>query len=65
MYSHEIQNLLNYKNNIVNLEDFLNIYDSSQVCCVFYDEDEDIIQVYTKDNWEFNFKVDLELKLQE
>lgn len=57
MYSHEVQELLNYKNHEITLEDFCNIYDSSQVRTVLLDVDTGMVEVWTDDNWEFKFWV--------
>ena len=55
MYSHEIEQLLKLKNNLVTIQEYLKITDSSQVNHVKYENNEFIC--WTTDNYYFKFKV--------
>ncbi len=58
MYSHEIKQLLEYRNFIIsNLEYFEVCKTSPQIAGIQYKPDEDNFYIWTNDNYNFKFKV--------
>ena len=56
MYSHEIEQLLKLKNYLVDVKDYINIVESSQVKDVEY-EGNNNFKVETKDGYSFSFRI--------
>lgn len=58
MYSWEIEQLIKYKNYLIDVEDYIKIlYTSPQIREVKYNVFEDNFNIYTEDNYNINFKV--------
>lgn len=58
MYSHEIQKLLEMRNYLIDNKEYLDICDTSpQINHIKYEPYEDNFHMWTKDNYEFKFKV--------
>ena len=58
MYSHEIQQLLEYRNYLISNEEYFNICRTSpQISGVQYRPFEQNYYIQTKDNYNFKFKV--------
>lgn len=58
MYSHEIQQLLELKNYLINHIEYLNILNTSpQINHVEYNKQQDEYEMWTTDNYYFKYKV--------
>lgn len=58
MYSHEIQQLLELKNYLINHIEYLNILNTSpQINRVEYNQQQDEYEMWTTDNYYFKYKV--------
>lgn len=58
MYSHEIENLLRFKNYLLNNEEYLYIIKSSpQINQIKYDNFVKVFEMWTSDNYYFKYKV--------
>jgi len=58
MYSHEIQQLLELKNYLINHIEYLNILNTSpQINHVEYNQQLDEYEMWTNDNYYFKYKV--------
>ena len=58
MYSKEIEELLKYKNFIINSKEYMKIVETSpQIDHIKYNAFEDTIDIYTTDNYSFKVKV--------
>lgn len=55
MYSHEIEQLLKLKNNLITIKEYLKIAESSQVNHVKYENNE--FTCWTTDNYKFVLKI--------
>ena len=55
MYSHEIEQLLKLKNNLVTIKEYLKITESSQIDHIKYDNG--IFYLWTTDNYKFVLKI--------
>ena len=55
MYSHEIQELLRLKNNLITVRDYLRIIESPQINNIKFDNEK--FYIYTNDGYNFAFKV--------
>lgn len=55
MYSHEIEQLLKIRNDLVSIREYINICSSPQVDHIFYENDE--FTIWTTDNYKFIFKL--------
>lgn len=60
MYSHEIEQLLKLKNNLVTIKEYLKITESSQIDHVKYDNG--LFYLWTTDNYKFVLKIRKENK---
>ena len=58
MYSHEIEELLRVRNNLVTVQEYLEICKSSQVNCVKYNAEKNNFEIHTKDNYHFILKIE-------
>lgn len=56
MYSHEIEQLLKLRNNLVTIKEYLKIVESPQVNHVKYENDE--FTCWTTDNYKFKLKIE-------
>ena len=54
MYSHEIQELLRLKNNLITVRDYLRIIESPQINNIKFDNEK--FYIYTNDGYNFAFK---------
>lgn len=60
MYSHEIEELLKIRKYILSSEEYIKLCNtSSQIQSITYKPSEDRFYIYTKDNYNFDFKVEL------
>lgn len=59
MYSHEIQELLRIRNNLVSVREYIEICMSSQVNHVVYKDSK--FQVDTEDGYNFVFKINYDI----
>ena len=58
MYSHEIDRLLKIKQNIISTSEYFEILSTSpQIDHIKYNQQEDKIEIDTKDNYHFKIKV--------
>lgn len=57
MYSHEIEQLLKIRNNLVSIKEYMDICSSPQVNHIFYENDE--FTIWTTDNYKFVLKIKL------
>lgn len=55
MYSHEIEQLLKLKNNLVTIKEYLKIIESSQIDHIKYDNG--LFYLWTTDNYKFVLKI--------
>ncbi len=55
MYSDEIKELLKIKNNIITIEEYIKIINSSQINHVKYENDE--FKIWTSDGYSFKLKI--------
>lgn len=55
MYSYEIEELLKIRNNLVALDEYYKICDSSQIDHIKYDNG--LFYVWTNDNYKFELKI--------
>lgn len=55
MYSKEIQELLNLKNNLITLEEYLRIIQSPQIDHIKYENG--IFNIWTNDEYKFELKI--------
>lgn len=55
MYSHEIEQLLKLKNNLVTIKEYLKITESSQIDHIKYDNG--LFYLWTTDNYKFVLKI--------
>lgn len=56
MYSQEIQELINLKQQVITLNDYINIIQTSpQVDHILYNQDH--FEMFTEDNYKFKFKI--------
>lgn len=55
MYSHEIEQLLKLKNNLVTIKEYLKITESSQIDHIKYDNG--LFYLWTIDNYKFVLKI--------
>ena len=60
MYSYEIQELLRLKNYLVSVEEYIKIVSSKQVNWVKYNPFEDKFYISTEDNYNFEFRVNID-----
>ena len=60
MYSREIEELLQLKNYILSVKEYFNVCSSSQVKYVKYNPFEDKFYVLTDDNYNFEFRVNID-----
>ena len=58
MYSHEIQSLMEYRNYLIYVEEYLDICQhSSQISMVSYNKTWDYFSIATNDGFYWNFKL--------
>lgn len=57
MYSHEIKKLLELRNYVISVEEYLKIASSSQIKWIKYDPFNDTFYISTEDNYNFNLKI--------
>ena len=60
MYSHEIKQLLEFKNYLLDRKEanrILNVKDSPQINHVKYNQDSNDFEMWTSDNYYFKFKI--------
>ena len=55
MYSHEIEELLKIRNNLVSIKEYLKIIESTQIDHIKYDNG--LFYLWTKDNYKFILKI--------
>lgn len=60
MYSHEIQELLKIRNNLVSIKEYLKIINSPQIDHIKYDNG--LFYLWTNDNYKFILKIKEEKK---
>ena len=65
MYSWEIKEFLKSKNNLISNEEYFEICKSSQISHIEYKPHENIFHIWTKDKFEFVFRVKKVEELEE
>ena len=60
MYSNEILELLRLRNYLISVEEYIKLISSSQVKYVKYNPFEDKFYVSTNDNYNFEFRVNID-----
>lgn len=60
MYSHEILELLRLRNYLISVEEYIRLVSSNQVKYVKYNPFEDKFYVSTNDNYNFEFRVNID-----
>ena len=65
MYSWEIKEFLKSKNNLISNEEYFEICKSSQISHIKYKPHENIFHIWTKDKFEFVFRVKKVEELEE
>ena len=56
MYSHEIQELLRIKNNLISVKEYLEIIKSPQINQIKFDNEQ--FYLWTDDNYKFTLKIE-------
>lgn len=68
MYSTEIEELLQKKNNLITREDYTRAFDpkiSTQIKWIYYNKNEDAFSVATKDGYYFHFQIAKEKAIEQ